>query len=118
MSFERREDIHDVAQDNLRGFGCPNVDLVRGDFREGISGMRCDLLFLDLARPQEYLVLARDSLKPGGHVIAYAPFLEDGTGFCRDLTNLGFLEVRLTEIHRREFEVLPSASIAWSGVRP
>jgi tRNA (adenine57-N1/adenine58-N1)-methyltransferase len=112
ISFERREDIHAIAQDNVRGFGCDNIELVRGDIAEGLGDLRCDVLFLDLARPRRYIELAADSVKPGGHAIIYVPFLEDGTDTFRGLTDLGFLEVRLTEIHRREFEVVAG------GTRP
>ncbi len=112
ISFETREDIHEIAEDNLKGFGCTNVELVRGDVRDMPGDLTSELFFLDLARPSEYLELARSSTKPGGLVVVYAAFLEDGSGCYRDLADLGFLEVRLTEIHRREFQVVAG------GTRP
>jgi tRNA (adenine57-N1/adenine58-N1)-methyltransferase len=112
ISFERREDIHGVALENIRGFGCDNIQLVEGDIAEKLGDRECDLLFLDLARPQSYLELAKASVKAGGHIMVYAPFLEDGSGSFRRLIDLGFLEVRLTEVHRREFEAVAG------GTRP
>ena len=112
ISFERREDILQAATRNVTGFGAKNIDLVSGDIRSKPEDLRADLVFLDLASPSEYLELARRSVNPGGLVAAHVPFLEEGSRCLVKLKELGFNEVTMTEIMRRDYEALKS------GTRP
>jgi len=104
-SFEIREDIHRTAVGNLQGFGCRNVELLNDDVRNKPKDLRPDLFFLDLASPSKYIDLAEESMKPGGMICAFAPFVEEGARCVRKLKALGCFEVRMVEVTHRDHEV-------------
>jgi len=104
-SFEIRTGIHQIAVGNVKGFGCRNVELVNGDVRNMPRDLRADLFFLDLASPSRYIDLAHGSMKPGGLMCAYAPFVEEGARCVRKLKACGCFEVRMVELTHRDYEV-------------
>jgi len=104
-SFEIRADIHRIAVGNVQGFGCRNVELVCDDVRNKPRDLRADLFFLDLASPSRYVDLANGSMKPGGMICAFAPFVEEGARCVRKLKALGCFEVRMLEVPHRDYEV-------------
>ncbi|MGI9016610.1 MAG: tRNA (adenine-N1)-methyltransferase [Euzebya sp.] len=76
ISFERRQDHADVAIANVtRRMGAEpqNWDLTVGDLADGLSGLRCDRLVLDMLEPWAHLESAAASLHTGGLLIAYTP---------------------------------------------
>jgi tRNA (adenine57-N1/adenine58-N1)-methyltransferase catalytic subunit len=76
ISFELRDDHADVAERNIRErFGAwpPPWELHRADVREGLAGVRCDRLILDLLEPWEVVKAAAEALHPGGILLAYTP---------------------------------------------
>ena len=112
VSFDRREDILQAAGRNIEGFGSRNIELVAGDIRDKPVDLMGDLVFLDLASPSEYLELAGQSINPGGLVAAHVPFIEEASRCIIGLGELGLGEVVMTEVNRRDYEVLRS------GTRP
>jgi len=76
ISFELRDDHADIAERNVieRFGGRPaNWELRRGDVVEGLAGVRCERVVLDLLEPWEVLKAAAEALHPGGIVLAYTP---------------------------------------------
>lgn len=75
-SFELRPDHATVAERNVieRFGGCPpNWELRMGDVVEGLVGLRCDRVVLDLLEPWTVLEAAATALHPGGILVAYTP---------------------------------------------
>lgn len=76
LSFELRDDHADVAERNVveRFGGHPdNWELRRTDVVEGLSGLACDRVVLDLLQPWDVLKGAAEALRPGGIMLAYTP---------------------------------------------
>jgi tRNA (adenine57-N1/adenine58-N1)-methyltransferase catalytic subunit len=76
VSFELRDDHADIAERNIvERFGGypPNWRLERGDVRDGLAGLRCDRVVLDLLEPWEVVKAAAEALHPGGILLAYTP---------------------------------------------
>ena len=76
ISFELRDEHADVAERNVRDRfgGMPaNWELRRGDVVEGLAGLDCDRIVLDLAEPWTVLKVAADALHPGGILLGYTP---------------------------------------------
>lgn len=76
LSFELRDEHADIAERNVadRFGGHPqNWELRRGDVVEGLAGVVCDRIVLDLLDPSEVLKVAVESLRPGGILLAYTP---------------------------------------------
>jgi len=104
-SFEIRADIHGIALANLKGFGCRNVELINDDVRNIAEDIKADLFFLDLASPSKYIQSAYSSMKPGGMICAFVPFLEEGARCVRKLKALKCFDVRMVEVSHRDYEV-------------
>ncbi len=76
VSFELRDDHADIAERNVTerfGGAPPNWDLRRGDVAEGLAGLSCDRLVLDLLEPDRVVDAALAVLRPGGLLCAYTP---------------------------------------------
>ena len=76
ISFELREDHAVVAERNvIERFGAmpANWELRRGDVGEGLAGVACDRIVLDLLDPWEMLKPAAEALRPGGILLSYTP---------------------------------------------
>lgn len=76
LSFELRDEHAEIAERNVTerfGGPPPNWELRRGDVIEGLVGVTCDRIVLDLLDPAEVLKVAADSLRPGGILLAYTP---------------------------------------------
>jgi len=112
ISFERRDDILQVARRNIAGFGCDNIELVHADLMSKPDDLRGNLVFLDLASPSEYLELASQSADRGGLIAAHVAFIEEASRCLVKLKDLDLEEATMTEIVRRDYEVKRS------GTRP
>jgi tRNA (adenine57-N1/adenine58-N1)-methyltransferase catalytic subunit len=76
VSFELRDDHADVAERNVAdrfGGTPPNWELRREEVAEGLAGVRCDRLVLDLLEPNLVVPAAAAALHPGGVLCAYTP---------------------------------------------
>jgi tRNA (adenine57-N1/adenine58-N1)-methyltransferase len=76
ISFERREDHAEVALANVTrrtGGHPPNWELRVGDLADGLAGLRCDRLVLDMLEPWAHLDAGATALHDGGLLIAYTP---------------------------------------------
>lgn len=75
-SFEVRPDHAEVARENIaaRFGGLPdNWELRIEDVCEGLAGVRCERLVLDLLEPWAVVEAAAAALNPGGILCAYTP---------------------------------------------
>lgn len=104
-SYEIRKDFASIAQENIRGFGIENVEIKCQDIKEGIDEEEVDLVFLDLPRPWDVVETAVKSLKVGGYLAAYNPFMEQMLILHKVLKKHGFSNLITVECILREIEV-------------
>ncbi|HEY0196527.1 MAG TPA: methyltransferase domain-containing protein, partial [Methanobacterium sp.] len=76
FTYEVREDFAQIAGQNICGFGHENVNVKNQDIKEGIDETQIDLVFLDLPQPWDVVEHAVNSLKVGGYLAAYNPYIE------------------------------------------
>ena len=112
-SYEIREDFAEVAKKNVKKFGLHNViDVKNKDIKEGIDENDLDLVFLDLTKPYEIFENVLESLKLGGHLAVYAPYIDQIETSYRIGKKVGFKDLSIVETLEREMEVRPQ------GTRP
>ena len=104
-SYEVREDFTEIAKRNIQGFGLNNVQVKCQDVTEGIDEKNLDLVFLDLPKPWDVGEHAKESLKIGGYIATYTPFIEQIQILQRVLKKIGFSEVESFECIFRGIEV-------------
>ncbi len=111
-SYEIREDFAEIASRNIKNFGIKNIKIKNQDIKEGIDEKDVDLIFLDLPRPFEIFEEAYDSLKLGGWLAVYSPYIDQAEISYRITKKLGFYNIKIIETLQRNLEVRPQ------GVRP
>lgn len=111
-TYEIREDFAEVARKNIENFGITNIEVKNKDIKEGIDEDNLDLIFLDLPKPFEIFEDVYDSLKVGGWLTVYAPYINQAEVSYRIAKKLGFYNIDIIEILERGLEVRQQ------GVRP
>ena len=111
-TYEIREDFAEVARKNIENFGITNIEVKNKDIKEGIDEDNLDLIFLDLPKPFEIFEDVYDSLKVGGWITVYAPYIDQAEVSYRIAKKLGFYNIDIIEILERGLEVRQQ------GVRP
>lgn len=104
-SYELREDFARIADKNIREFGQENVIVKNQDIKEGIDESDLDLIFLDLAQPWDVVEIAAGSLKVGGYLAAYNPYIEQVFTLHKVLKKCKFSDLKTVECILREMEV-------------
>ncbi len=111
VSYEVREDFVRVAEENIEMVGLSDIVAVKlKDIYEGIDEHDVDLVTLDLPQPERVLPHVERALKPGGHLAAFAPSIEQVQRLYREMPNYSFKNCRTIECLVREFEVKPNAT--------
>lgn len=111
VSYEVREDFARVAEKNISMAGLGDIVTVKlKDIYEGIDEREVDLVTLDLPQPERVLPHAEQALKPGGHLVTFAPCVEHLQRLYRELPNYRFVHCKTIECLVREFEVKPSCT--------
>ncbi len=104
-SYEIREDFAQIAEKNIAGFGLENVQVKFQDVKDGIQERDVDLVFLDLPKPWDVVESAAQSLKIGGYLAAYNPYIEQVLTLHKVLKKFGFSDLKSLECILREIEV-------------
>jgi tRNA (adenine57-N1/adenine58-N1)-methyltransferase len=104
-TYEVREDFSRIAGKNIQEYGMKNVQVKNQDIKEGIEESEIDLVFLDLPQPGDVVKHALNSLKVGGYLAAYNPYIEQVITLSKVLKKFGFSEIKTIECILREMEV-------------
>jgi tRNA (adenine57-N1/adenine58-N1)-methyltransferase len=116
VSYENREDFHEVARSNVEGFfgKVPAwLDLRRGDVREVAGrGETFQRILLDLPEPAAVLEEVTAVLLPGGILCGYLPTTGQVQQLVLELRGRGFTEIETFEVLLRTWHV------AHRSVRP
>lgn len=111
-TYEIREDFAEVARKNIENFGITNIEVKNKDIKQGIDEEDIDLVFLDLPKPFEIIEEVHDTLRLGGWLVVYAPYIDQAEISYRVAKKTGFYDLEIIETLERGLEVRPQ------GVRP
>lgn len=104
-SYEIREDFTEIAKRNVENFGLKNIEVKCKDIVEGIDEDNLDLVFLDLPKPWDVVEHAKGTLKSGGYIATYTPYIEQVQILHRVLKKYEFSNLNTLECIVREIEV-------------
>jgi len=90
FTYEVRKDFAQIAGKNIHEFGQENVTVKNQDIKEGIDESSVNLVFLDLPQPWDIVEHAVNSLKVGGYLAAYNPYIEQVITLNKVLKKYGF----------------------------
>ncbi len=104
-TYEVREDFAQIAEKNILGFGKENITVKNQDIKEGIDESQLDLVFLDLPQPWDVVEHAVNSLKVGGYLAAYNPYIEQVITINKVLKKYDLSQRLSIECILREMEI-------------
>ncbi len=104
-SFDRREDMINLARKNLSRFGLDaRVTLHLRDLEQGIEERDLDAAFLDLPMPENHLSSVRKCLSNGSLLGAILPTTNQVSSFLPALQDHGFGSIEIAEILLRFYK--------------
>jgi len=108
-SYERREDMIDVATRNLSRLDLlPYVELKCRDIEEGFDEKEVEALFMDVREPDLYLSQVREALAGGGFFGALVPTANQVSALLRGLQSESFVDLEVSEILLRHYKTVPA----------
>jgi tRNA (adenine57-N1/adenine58-N1)-methyltransferase len=108
ISYDRREDMQDLARRNLHRVGLEDrVTFRLRDIGLGFEDGEADALFLDLPDPYNYLPQARAALKGGGALGAILPTTNQVVLLLDALRRERFAFVEVCELSLRFYKPVP-----------
>lgn len=107
FSYDRREDMQDLARKNLERVGLlDQVTLVLRDIADGFDQTGVDAIFLDLPDPHAYLSQVSAALQNGGSLGAILPTTNQVSDLLAALEREGFGYIEVCEILLRFYKTV------------
>lgn len=107
-SYDRREDMQDLARSNLARVGLlDRVEFKLGEVEDGFAHRDVDAVFLDLPAPHLYLAQVRRALKNGGVFGAILPTTNQVSELVKAMQGDGFIDIDTCEILLRFYKNVP-----------
>ncbi|NJD59236.1 MAG: tRNA (adenine-N1)-methyltransferase [Anaerolineales bacterium] len=107
ISYEARPEFQHLAHKNLDRLGLADrVEFKLRDVVEGFDETNVDAVFLDLPNPQDYVLQAKQALKPGGHLGSILPTTNQVSTFLISLRRANFAFIEVCEILLRYYKAV------------
>lgn len=108
FSYDRRQDMQDLARKNLRRVGLgENVTFHQQDIADGFNEDSTESMYLDVPNPFEYLPQVKSILAPGGVLGAIVPTSNQVHILLDRLMKAGFGFIEVCEILIRFYKPIP-----------
>jgi tRNA (adenine57-N1/adenine58-N1)-methyltransferase len=108
-SYDRRQDMIDVAARNLSRLGVLEfVDFRCRGIAEGFEEKEVDALFMDVREPQNYVGQVREALAPGSFFGCLVPTTNQVSALLEELERHDFVDLEVSEILLRHYKTVPA----------
>jgi tRNA (adenine57-N1/adenine58-N1)-methyltransferase len=106
-SYESRPEFQHLAYKNLDRLGLADrVEFKLRDIGEGFDERNVDAVFLDLPNPQDYILHAKEALKPGGYLGSILPTTNQVSTLLIALRRANFAFIEVCEILLRYYKAV------------
>jgi len=106
-SYESRPEFQYLAHKNLDRLGLADrVDFKLRDISEGFDERNVDAVFLDLPNPQDYMLQAKEALKPGGYLGSILPTTNQVSLLLIALRRANFAFIEVCEVILRYYKAV------------
>jgi len=107
ISYDQRPEMQNLARKNLDRLGLlERVTLKQRDIAQGFDEQNVDALFLDVPNPYDYLLQARQALKPGGFFGTILPTVNQITRLLDAFYQYNYAFVDVCEIMLRYYKTV------------
>ena len=106
-TYESRPEFQHLAQKNLNRLGLSErVEFKLRDISEGFDERNVDAVFLDLPNPQDYVLQAKEAIKPGGYLGSILPTTNQVSTLLIALRRSNFAFIEVCEILLRYYKAV------------
>ncbi|MFH0711039.1 MAG: tRNA (adenine-N1)-methyltransferase [Candidatus Aenigmatarchaeota archaeon] len=106
FTYEKNRQFFKVAKKNMKLAGVEKFVKIRmKDVTRGFEERNVDLVTLDLKNPEKIIPHAYKSLKPGGWLVVYSPYVEQVSKVVREIKRKDFSSIKIVENIVREWQV-------------
>jgi tRNA (adenine57-N1/adenine58-N1)-methyltransferase catalytic subunit len=106
-TYESRLEFQHLAYKNLDRLGLADrVEFKLRDISEGFDERNVDAVFLDLSNPQDYILQAKEALKPGGYLGSILPTTNQVSTLLIALRRSNFAFIEVCEILLRYYKAV------------
>lgn len=108
-TYEMRSEMMNLARDNLQQLGLDDrVTFKLTDIRAGFDEKNIQALFMDIPRPEEYIIEVRAALIPGGFFGCILPTTNQVSKLLPALQKANFAFIEVVEILLRYYKPVPT----------
>jgi len=104
VTYEKNKKFYEIAQKNVEIVGLKNIKIKNKDVTEGIDEKNVDLITLDMKNAERVVEHAHDSLKPGGWLVVYSPYIEQVVIVRKEIEKNNFVQLKTVENIVREWQ--------------
>ena len=117
VSYEKEKKFFKIAKQNIKSSGLEKfIQFKQKDIRKGIDEKNVDLVTLDMKNAERVVKHAYKSLKPGGWLVVYSPYIEQVKKVVSEIEKKGFSEVKTVENIVRGWQVRDHTLPERSGI--
>jgi len=103
-AYEINDRFYKLAKENVRKIGLEKyIKIKKADIRKGIDEKTLDLITLDLEGSEKVVKHAYESLKVGGWLVVYCPYIESVLKTMKEIKKYDFGEIKIIENIVREW---------------
>ena len=116
ISYEINRQFARMAKENIKNSGLTNIRLKTKDVRSGIAEKNADLVTLDMQNCEKVVKHAYNSLKVGGWLVVYSPYIEQVKKVMKEIDKMNFTQIKTVENIVREWQVRDHTLPMRSGI--
>jgi len=117
VTYEKEKKFFKTAKQNIKSSGLSEfIRLKEKDIRKGIDEKNVDLVTLDMKNAERVVKHAYKSLKPGGWLVVYSPYIEQVKKVVSEMEKKGFSGVKTVENIVRGWQVRDHTLPERSGI--
>lgn len=105
FTYEIDERAMKVAKENIKNSGLKNIILKKKDARKGLDEKNVDLVTIDMKDARKVIKHAYKSLKIGGWVAVYSPYVEQVIEVRKEMEKMNFGYITTLENIVREWQM-------------
>ena len=105
VTYEKNKKFFKVAKENVKICGLTNIKLKQKDVMHGIDEKNVDLFTLDMKYAEKIIKHAYNSLKPGGWLVVYSPYIEQVILATKEIEKKNFCDIKTVENIVREWQI-------------
>ncbi len=111
FTYELRKDFFESAKKNISDSGLSEwVEMKNRDIAKGIKEKDVDVVILDMLGPEKIVPNAYKSLKSGGWIVVYSPYIEQVKAATDAIEKEDFIRIRTIECLVRDYRITPDFS--------